>query len=145
MVFYENAAMTADEMKEQLKKTVDRRIQAQLLPRNSFKVVPLPKPYKQIQGAQFSKPPARNQNPAMLNIPGGIDLNSTNMGMTVTKDANGGVKVTVDPAMIAQVQARGLKRIDPVIINVAPMSPMQLQPLLGFAPGRDEEEQLAKI
>jgi len=63
---------------------------------------------------------------------GGIDLNSANMGMTVTQDANGGVQVNFDPAMIERIKAQGVFSADPVIIRITPMTPAQISPLLGL-------------
>lgn len=40
--------------------------------------------------------------------------------MHVTKDANGGVKVDVDPSLIARVEKEGLSEVDPVIIGMLP-------------------------
>jgi len=63
--------------------------------------------------------------------PGGIDLNTANLGMTVTKDADGGVKVNFDQAMIGRIKAQGVFSADPVIIRITPMSSAQISPLLG--------------
>ncbi len=81
--------------------------------------------------------------------PGGIDLNSANMGMSVMKDVNGEVKVNFDPAMIARIKVQGIFSAEPVIIQITPLNIMQMRPLLGLKdnstnPGR-EQEQLAKI
>jgi len=65
-----------------------------------------------------------------MRTPGGIDLNSANMAMTITKDVNGGVKVNFDPAMIAQIRQKGVYSAIPVIISVTTMSQAQLRPLL---------------
>ena len=77
--------------------------------------------------------------------PGGINLNSANMGMTIAKDANGGVKVNFDPAMIARIKAQGIFSAEPVIINITPMTPLEIRPLLGLGPVREEEDKLAKV
>jgi phosphoenolpyruvate synthase/pyruvate phosphate dikinase len=78
----------------------------------------------------------RNEDRAALAQPGkpvgGIDLNSANMGMTVTRDANGGVQVHFDPAMIARIKAQGVFSADPFIIRITPMNPAQITPLLGL-------------
>ncbi|MBF0511587.1 MAG: hypothetical protein HQL13_04570 [Candidatus Omnitrophica bacterium] len=49
-------------------------------------------------------------------LDGGIDLSQQDSAMHITKDANGGVKVTVDKAFMAQVEREGLRRAVPVII-----------------------------
>jgi len=51
---------------------------------------------------------------------GGIDLSRADAAMHITKDANGGVKVDVDPAEIAHVERYGLSEVDPVIIGMRP-------------------------
>ena len=40
--------------------------------------------------------------------------------MHVEKDANGGVKVNVDPALIARIEREGMPEVVPVIINMKP-------------------------
>src|SRR5262249_43487594 len=52
--------------------------------------------------------------------PGGIDLSQQDSALHVEKDANGGVKVNVDPALIARVEREGLPEVVPVIINMQP-------------------------
>lgn len=59
---------------------------------------------------------------------GGIDLSQQDAAMHVTKDANGGVKVDVDPALIARVERYGLSEVDPVIIG---MRPADIQAIFG--------------
>jgi len=61
-------------------------------------------------------------------INGGIDLSQQEEALRVTKDDNGGVKVDVDPALIARVERYGLSEIDPVIIG---MRPADVQSLFG--------------
>jgi hypothetical protein len=56
-----------------------------------------------------------SRDPAMN---GGIDLNTLNNGLSVSKDANGGVTITVDPAMIERVRREGIRNATPVIINM---------------------------
>jgi len=53
---------------------------------------------------------------------GGIDLSQQDAAMHVTKDANGGVKVSVDPALIAKVEREGMPELDPVIIDMEPVN-----------------------
>jgi hypothetical protein len=67
---------------------------------------------------------------AMLNsdINGGIDLSQQDAALHVVKDINGGVKVNVDPALIARIEREGLPEIVPVIIN---MQPADIQSLFG--------------
>ena len=65
-------------------------------------------------------------------VPGGIDLNTADMGMTVVRDANGGVKVNVDPAMLARVRIHGLGRVEPFIIQMQAMTSGEINPLLGL-------------
>jgi len=59
---------------------------------------------------------------------GGIDLSQQGSALHITKDANGGVKVDVDPALIARVEREGMSEIDPVIIG---MRPADIQSLFG--------------
>jgi hypothetical protein len=61
-------------------------------------------------------------------FPGGIDLSQQDSALHIEKDANGGVKVDVDPAMIARVEREGMTEIDPVIIG---MRPADVQSLFG--------------
>jgi hypothetical protein len=62
---------------------------------------------------------------------GGIDLNTANMGMTITKDAQGGVKVNFDPAVIERIRQQGIQSAIPVIIDVRMMTSAEFRPLLG--------------
>jgi hypothetical protein len=78
---------------------------------------------------------AKNMDYAMrglADVQGGIDLTNAGSGITVTKDAQGGVKVDFDPALIARIKQEGVQSAVPVIINVTLMSPAQIRPLLGF-------------
>lgn len=52
---------------------------------------------------------------------GGIDLSQQDAALRVTKDANGGVKIDVDPALIASVERKGISKIVPVIVNMHPI------------------------
>jgi hypothetical protein len=61
-------------------------------------------------------------------IKGGIDLSQQESALQVTKDANGGVKVSVDPALVARIEREGMSEIDPVIIN---MQPADIRSLFG--------------
>jgi hypothetical protein len=61
-------------------------------------------------------------------FPGGIDLSQQDAALRVTKDANGGVKVDVDPALIARVEREGMPEVVPVIIN---MQPADIRSLFG--------------
>jgi hypothetical protein len=92
-----------------------------VVPRPSFHLPPI-----------FRRSVLQGNKDHAMNIPGGIDLNTVNMGMTVTKDANGGVQVNFDPAMIARIRQEGVQSAVPVIINVTPMSSAQIRPLLGL-------------
>ncbi len=87
----------------------------------------------------------RAMTPDRQSATGGIDLQDTEAGLTVSRDVNGGVKVTVDPAMIERVRREGLKVINPVIINMTPMTAPDLRLLLGFATPKQDAAQLAKI
>jgi len=49
---------------------------------------------------------------------GGIDLSQQDSALHVSKDANGGVQVNVDPALIARVEREGLAEVDPIIIGM---------------------------
>jgi hypothetical protein len=61
-------------------------------------------------------------------VQSGIDLSQQGSALHVVKDANGGVKVDVDPALIARVEREGMSEIDPVIIG---MRPADIQSLFG--------------
>jgi len=61
-------------------------------------------------------------------VEGGIDLSQQDAAMRVTKDANGGAKVDVDPAEIVRVERYGLSEVDPVIIG---MRPADIQSIFG--------------
>jgi hypothetical protein len=52
---------------------------------------------------------------------GGIDLTQQDSAMHIERDANGGVKISVDPAVIARVEREGVSRLDPVFINMRPL------------------------
>ncbi len=65
-----------------------------------------------------------------VNEVGGIDLNSANMGMIIQKDANGGVQVTFDPALIERIKIQGIQSVEPIIINITPIA--DVRPLLGL-------------
>ncbi len=85
---------------------------------------------------------AQGKNPQ--NTTGGIDLNAKNMGMTVSKDAQGGVKVNYDSAMISRMQSPDFVGLEPLImgIHLTPMN--RILPLLGLAP-RQEQMKLAGV
>ena len=51
-------------------------------------------------------------------VQGGIDLSEQDSALQVTKDANGGVRVNVDQALIARIEREGLSEVVPVIINM---------------------------
>ncbi|MBF0510956.1 MAG: hypothetical protein HQL13_01365, partial [Candidatus Omnitrophica bacterium] len=57
---------------------------------------------------------------------GGIDLSQQDAAMHVTKDAQGGLRITVDKALIAQIEQEGLSEAIPVIIRMAPANPNTL-------------------
>ena len=57
----------------------------------------------------------RSENSAMK---GGIDLTTADQGMTVTRDAQGGVKVNLDPAMIARIRRQGIQSAIPFILDI---------------------------
>ncbi len=78
-------------------------------------------------------------------IRGGIDLDSTNMGMSITQDANDGVKVDFDPAMVERIRKDGVQSVVPVIIQITPVTADIIRPLLGLAPAKEEEERLAGV
>ena len=79
----------------------------------------------------------RQKDPAALAaFPGGIDLNTANMGMIVTKDTNGGVKVFTQSKelglLIERIKQQGVQSAVPVIININVMPVADIRPLLGF-------------
>ncbi len=67
--------------------------------------------------------PQRHADRAQATVDnGGIDLNTLNNGLTVTKDADGGVSMPVDAALMAQVRREGISTATPVIINMRVLS-----------------------
>ena len=74
-------------------------------------------------------------------VQGGIDL-TKGTGLRIEKDANGGVKVSFDQALVARICREGVRSVVPVVISVTPVS--SVLPLLGLAP-QVEQERLAKI
>jgi len=78
-----------------------------------------------LESQDFAQVAAESTDSAMR---GGIDLSQQDAAMRVTKDANGGVKVDVDPAEIARVERYGLSEVDPVIIG---MRPANIQAIFG--------------
>ncbi len=86
--------------------------------------------------------PGQISNPAMIGeediqskvTPGGIDLNTTDMSMAVTKDA-GGVKMNLpargwsasggDSAMLERIKVQGVFSATPVIIEITPVSSLR--------------------
>ncbi len=82
----------------------------------------------------------RADRAALAQSPGGIDLNTKNMHIDVTKDGNG-VKVTFDPAMLERFKKGDFTGVVPVILNITPIP--SVLPLLGFSP-RKEDEVLAQ-
>ncbi len=47
-------------------------------------------------------------------------MSQQDAALHVEKDANGGVKVNVDPALIARIEREGMPEVVPVIINMRP-------------------------
>jgi hypothetical protein len=74
---------------------------------------------------------------------GGIDLNSNELDMTISRD-DGGVKVQFDPAMIEQIRAEGVTTVVPVIIQMTPITRNGILPLLGLEPP-EPDDQLAGL
>ena len=82
--------------------------------------------------ATFSIPNRVNPQGTRADLaPGGIDLNAVDMGMTVTRDARGGVKINLDPEMLARIRRDGIHSGLPVIIEVRRMPLSEKAPLLG--------------
>jgi len=73
-----------------------------------------------IDKAMFNLQQEKTVDNADLTIRGGIDLSQQDSAIRITKDVNGGVKVNIDPALIARVEREGLPEVDPVIINMQP-------------------------
>jgi len=59
---------------------------------------------------------------------GGIDLSQTKDALRVSRDANGGVRIDVNPLFEARVEREGIKEVDPIIIG---MKPTDVQVLVG--------------
>ncbi|MFH0753035.1 MAG: hypothetical protein V2A70_00545 [Candidatus Omnitrophota bacterium] len=50
-------------------------------------------------------------------VNGGIDANIDAMGIKTSKDAQGGVRMEIDPAMIERVRKEGINSLTPIIFN----------------------------
>jgi hypothetical protein len=61
---------------------------------------------------------------AMIN--GGIDLSEEGGILHIEKDAQGGVKINIDPAMIARIEREGVSELIPVIISMRPTNAQSL-------------------
>jgi len=57
---------------------------------------------------------------------GGIDLSQTDSAMHVSRDANGGVRIDVDPSLVAEVERDGISVVIPVIVAERPADPRLL-------------------
>ena len=67
---------------------------------------------------------------AQVNIPGGIDLNTSNgMQWKVSRDGNG-VEMNIDLAMIARIRREGIDSLSPVILRMTPVA--SIWPLMGL-------------
>ncbi len=71
---------------------------------------------------------ARTARPA-----GGIDLNTTDLGMSVRKEGTG-VQMRIDPAMIERVKREGINSLTPVIYRMASLPVAGIWPLLKMQP-----------
>ncbi len=61
--------------------------------------------------------------------PGGIDLNTTDMGMAVTKDGSG-VDMSAfggNPAMLERIKAQGIFSAEPIIIEITPVTALMYE------------------
>ena len=67
-------------------------------------------------GQRIEQIHGRRPDQALLN--GGIDLSALDSGLSVAKDANGGVTIIVDPALVERVRREGIKNATPVIVNM---------------------------
>ena|GEM_PF-5540237 len=63
-------------------------------------------------------------------FPGGIDLTKADSGLTIQKDASGGVKVSFDQAMVARIQKDGVYSLEPMIINISRIGTQEMHELL---------------
>ncbi len=94
---------------------------------------------------------AEREDPAQVAAKGGIDLNAKNMGLDITKDAQGvAVKFPArgwsafggNPAMVAEFQKGDFSGVIPVILRITPLN--SVLPILGLEDTRSFE-QVAKI
>jgi len=69
--------------------------------------------------------------PKQKNVEGGIDLSQVDAAMHISRDANGGVKIDVDPGLEAAVLRDGMTMVVPVIVGMRKLDP---QVLLGASP-----------
>jgi hypothetical protein len=69
-------------------------------------------------------------------VKGGIDLTQSE-GFKFEQDANGGVKVNFDPAMIQRIRREGVYSAVPVIISITPVP--SILPLLGLSSESEEK------
>lgn len=76
--------------------------------------------------------PTNSMNPDPLSPKGGIDLKTSDLAMTITKDPLGGVYVTLAPALIARVKEQGIQSAMPVILDITTITSPQMNALLGF-------------
>jgi len=75
-----------------------------------------PASYVTKDSAMINRVPSKSSR----NVNGGIDLSQQDAALHVERDANGGVKVDVDPALIARIEREGMPEVVPVIINMRP-------------------------
>ncbi len=68
-------------------------------------------------GAALANP----SDAAMIETPGGIDLNANNVNWNIRKDGKG-VEMNVDPAMIERIKREGIDSLSPVIFRITPVT-----------------------
>jgi len=71
------------------------------------------------------------QDRGMVTGPGGIDLNTSHMALSVQKEGQG-VVMHVDPAMIERIKREGIDSLSPVIYRITPVK--SIWPLVGLKP-----------
>ena len=68
-----------------------------------------------VPGSTNNAQPAKNDKAMVY---GGIDLTQADSGITVNKDAQGGVTVNLNPALIARIRKQGIQSAVPVIVDL---------------------------
>jgi len=91
------------------------------------------------QLAVVSSPLATGATPSDF-IKGGIDFNPNMLNLSQQGQA---INFTIDNSMFQNLQPNSVYGIQPVIINITPIT--NFLPLLGLAPAREEEFEVSRL